>query len=492
MPGVKYKFLWPVVLITLCLVTLCAFTALSLFHQQQTNTRVLRENVSSRRAASDLRSCLNLLIALEQNRIESVSELHDRAQEHLNEVRRFADQSKEKEMSARLDEGFAGYLRRWQALPPPEDTGHEQAVLDATRFLEVNVLFPCRELEEYNDVRVEESTRTHERVLRQLAWGMAGVGVLGGVAGVVLGFGVARGLVRSIRRLQVRIRDAAGKLGPERQEIVLTGEGDFDDLHAEVDRLTRRIEQFVEELNQREYEVIRAEHLAAVGQLAAGVAHEIRNPLTSVKLLVQAGQEGRDGPALTQEDLAVIEGQVRRMERSLQTFLDFARPTRPHRRPVDVVLLARSVVNLIRGRADKQRVEIRLDPPDTGIELTADGDQLQQVLVNLTLNALDAMPSGGVLSLVVSRGDERVEFEVTDTGPGIPPGILPRLFEPFVSGKETGVGLGLVISRRIVEDHGGSLVVTNRPGGGASFFVRLPANPAGARTGETDACLARR
>ena len=151
------------------------------------------------------------------------------------------------------------------------------------------------------------------------------------------------------------------------------------------------------------------------------------------------------------------------------------------------------MVELIRGRSAKQRVEIRLDPPDGGIELTADGDQLQQVLVNLTLNALDAMSSGGVLSILVRQDEDGlVEIEVSDTGSGIPPTILPRLFEPFVSGKETGVGLGLVISKRIVEDHGGSVVVANRPSGGASFFVRLPANPAGARTGEADACLASR
>ena len=473
MASVRHSFLWPVVLSTLCLVTLCAFTAVSLFYQQAATTQLLRENVSSRQAASDLRGCLNILIALERNRVESVADLHARAVVFLREIRGYADQPEEQALSASLDAGFAEYLGRWQALPPPENPAHEAAVVEATRFLEAKVLEPCREVEEYNDRRIEDSTRHLEQVLGQLAWGMAGVGALGGVAGLVFGFGVARGLSRSIRRLQVQIRDAAGKLGDDLPEIVLTGDGDFRGLHEQMDRLSARIEGVVSRLQQRDREVLRAEQLAAVGQLAAGVAHEIRNPLTSIKMLVQAAQEDGTG-GLTGEDLRVIEGEVRRLERSLQTFLDFARPSRPHRRPVEAVGLVHSVLGLVRGRADKQRVDVRLDAPPGGLLLTADPDQLQQVLVNLALNALDAMPTGGSLRFVIRRQSGVAEVEVADTGPGVPRAIMPRLFEPFVSGKETGLGLGLVISKRIVEDHGGSLAAANRTGGGASFFLRFP------------------
>ena len=108
------------------------------------------------------------------------------------------------------------------------------------------------------------------------------------------------------------------------------------------------------------------------------------------------------------------------------------------------------------------------------MEVTADGEQLRQVLVNLGLNALDAMPGGGSLRFGLRRwAAGPVEVEVADTGPGIATAMMPRLFEPFAGTKDTGLGLGLVISKRIVEDHGGTIAAANRPGGGASFFVKL-------------------
>ncbi|MDB5306473.1 MAG: zraS 3 [Gemmataceae bacterium] len=474
MTGLRGRFFWPVTLITLCLVSLCVVTAVSLFHEQATIARVLRETVASRRAAVELEECLHDLIALENNQVAAVAPLHARARDHVRRIQSLADQPEEKLLAARVSGAFAAYLDRWTALPAETDPGYDPALREATRVLEMDVLRPCQEFRQFNGQRIEDTTSQHERVLRQLAWGMAGVAGLGGVAGLVLGYGVARGLSQSIRRLQVRIRDAAGKLGPELPEIVLTGDAEFGELHDQIDRLTTRIEEVVQQLQEREREVLRAEQLAAVGQLAAGVGHEIRNPLTSIKMLVQAGMEEGGPGGLTPEDLQVIEAEIRRMERSLQTFLDFARPPKAERRSVDLLAVVGAVLGLVRGRTEKQRVTARVAAPPGGVALTADAGQIQQVLVNLVLNALDAMPTGGALILTVRRAGGWVEVEVADTGPGVGRDVMPRLFQPFVSGKETGLGLGLVISRRIIEDHGGTLDAANRLGGGASFFIRLP------------------
>jgi two-component system sensor histidine kinase HydH len=167
------------------------------------------------------------------------------------------------------------------------------------------------------------------------------------------------------------------------------------------------------------------------------------------------------------------------MERSLQNFLDFARPPKPDRRHMDLTEVIQQTLALIGGRARKQHVEVRFTPRVVPVFVDADAEQLQQVLVNLTLNALDVMPRGGVLEVELAQADTPdgrswVEVRVMDSGPGITLDMAPRLFQPFVSSKVTGLGLGLVISRRIADSHGGALEAGNRPEGGAHFTLRLP------------------
>jgi signal transduction histidine kinase len=490
------RVLLPVVAVSACLVVLCALTAASLFAQQSAITGVLRENVSSRRAAAELRGTLNVLVELEHRHVENVDDLNAQAQASIRSVRQFADQWEERRLAEQLEAGFAAYLKRWEAIRqtlPVRDprydgvwmtagslaeadarVRHDAAVAEAVRLLETEVLLPCRDYEVYNDRRVEDSTAGLELTLGQLAWGMAGIGLLGATAGVVLGYGLARVVRRSIRGIQVRLRDAAGQLGAA-ADVTLTEDGDFGGLHDAIDQLSARIADVVERLQQREREVRRAEQLASLGQLAAGVAHEIRNPLTSIKMLVQSGQ---DGETLTGEDLRVIEAEVRRMEGSLRTFLDFARPAKAERRPTELVGAVRGAFDLLRPRAERQGVGLvlRADGPVT---VPADPSQLHQVLVNLGLNALDVMPGGGTLTVVVRPTPGGAEAAVSDTGPGVRADVLPRLFQPFVSGKDTGLGLGLVIAKRIAEDHGGTLTGGNAPGGGARFVLTLSAHTDG-------------
>jgi two-component system sensor histidine kinase HydH len=155
-------------------------------------------------------------------------------------------------------------------------------------------------------------------------------------------------------------------------------------------------------------------------------------------------------------------------------FLDFARPPKAERRLLNLHDVLGSVLGLTRGQAEKQRVLVRVRAPSEPIPITADAGQLQQVLVNLLLNAFDSMPIGGSLNLVVRQVAGWIDIEVSDTGHGIPVDLMPRLFQPFVSGKDTGLGLGLAISLRIAEDHGGTILATNNPGEGATFTIRLP------------------
>jgi signal transduction histidine kinase len=239
--------------------------------------------------------------------------------------------------------------------------------------------------------------------------------------------------------------------------------------------LSARLEHAGQRRGENNEKLLRAEQMMAIGQVAAGVAHELRNPLTSIKGLVQVNLRELGMRGLPVDDLSIIEHEIRRMERTLQTFLDFARPPQPDRRRQELGPIVERLLALVGGRARKQQVKLAFKPQEPSAQAEIDGDQIQQLLLNLVLNALDAMPSGGELQVeLASPRDDHVEVYVRDTGHGIAPHILPKVFESFVSSKETGVGLGLPLSRRIAEEHGGSLTAYNLPIEGACFVLRLP------------------
>jgi signal transduction histidine kinase len=468
-PPYHLRYLLPVVLSGLVSFTLCAAVAVFLFREQASSAEALGENIRSHQAAAALEESLAALVSVVENRPEGVSALNERAGEHIAAARAYADQPAEQEMVTRLEDGFRRYLAAWAAVGPDPSTDRSGR-LRAAAILRADVFTVCQQLRDYNAQRIVDSEVEHRANLRRLAWGLAAIGGSAGLAGLFLGYGVARGLSRSIQQIQVRVQGAAGMLGQDLPAVEVVGGGTLAQLDREVQDLVGRVEGVVQTLQEREREVRRAEQLAAVGQLAAGMAHEIRNPMTSIKMLVQAAGDG----GLPADDLAVIEREVRRIEQSMNTFLDYARPPKPAKTPTDLAATARRTIDLVRGRADRQQVTIRLADPPGPVVVNADPDQLRQVLVNLALNALDAMPGGGGLTIDVRADGPDALVRVSDTGPGIAAAFRGRLFEPFASTKETGLGLGLVICRRIVEDHGGTIAAEDRPGGGARFTVRLP------------------
>jgi len=240
--------------------------------------------------------------------------------------------------------------------------------------------------------------------------------------------------------------------------------------------LAARLERKWLRQGENDKQLLRAEQMMAVGQVAAGVAHELRNPLTSIKGLIQVNLRELGARGLPLEDLEIIEHEIRRMEKTLQTFLDFARPPKPERRLQDIAPIVERVTAVVGGRARKQTVVLRFLRPESPALAEVDSDQIQQLLLNVILNALDALPHGGTIEIDLRPALAGfLEIYVRDTGPGIAPHILPKVFETFVSSKETGVGLGLPLSRRIAEDHGGTLTAYNLPDQGACFLLRLPA-----------------
>jgi signal transduction histidine kinase len=219
-----------------------------------------------------------------------------------------------------------------------------------------------------------------------------------------------------------------------------------------------------------------AERLAAVGELAAGVAHEIRNPLAAiVNATALLGKDETLTPDERASTLDAVKRETRRLDRILSDFLAFARPREPKRREGDVTEVVDLVVALLKNDPDRAAdvdVQVRAEPALPAFAF--DADQLTQVLWNIALNGVEAMNGRGRLSFDVAGRNDHVLIAVSDTGRGMAPEERRRAFEPFYSKKRGGTGLGLTLAQRIVTAHGGRIEIESGPGTGSRFVVALP------------------
>jgi signal transduction histidine kinase len=312
--------------------------------------------------------------------------------------------------------------------------------------------------------------------------------IAGPILGVLYGLWVAHGLHRSISQISVTLKDAAGDSDREVGSVDVRTGGDLPGLQQQVQVVAGRMRQVMEELQQTRRQAMAAERLAAVGELAAGIAHELRNPLTSVKLLVQTAQRQVRNESAGKQ-LQVVQQEIARLESIIQGLLDFARPPELHRVPHDLRTTVRRALNLVEGRAKQQGVAITEQSPDTPVTVDGDPEQLHQIFVNLLLNGIEAMPQGGTLDIVIQTNNgatKTCQVSIADTGTGIPQPVLERIFEPFVTSKEHGTGLGLAVSHRIALEHRGTLLAANRVEGGAVFTVELPLSKTGSAEPQPD------
>ena len=221
------------------------------------------------------------------------------------------------------------------------------------------------------------------------------------------------------------------------------------------------------------------EKFALVGNLAAGVAHSIRNPLTSVKMRLFSLERSLELSSTQREDFEVVSEEVRHIDTIVQNFLEFSRPPKLKMQMVSPSDIVDNALQLLRQRTDAYGVAIKLNRPQKLPEVLADPEQLKEALVNLIVNACEAMVNGGLIRI----NEEEIEktdigrvlvITLSDNGPGIPLSIQEKVFQPFISCKEEGTSLGLTIAERIVTEHGGWLELESQEGEGAGFIINLP------------------
>lgn len=290
-----------------------------------------------------------------------------------------------------------------------------------------------------------------------------------------------RYLTLTLGRLR-RLADAVGR-GDEVPPMEAHPGEDFYKLVSAINLVAMRLAEATAAEKSLHEKLRRSERLAFLGELAANVAHEVNNPLDGVQNCARILRRSLNEPARAEQMLTLIDGGLERIAVIVRRLLTLARQNtiRPARE--DIVLIIERAAAAIEDRIGPRGVRVRVDSPRDTCYAYVDGPLLEQVFVNLLLNAADSMPEGGDIHVRAARvGEGRaggVQIEVSDRGTGISAEVLPHIFEPFFSTKigEKGTGLGLPIAARIVDAHGGEIRAAARSDGGTTFTLRLPENP---------------
>lgn len=490
------KFMAPLVGMSLLLALLGASAAWYVQRQQVAASEVIDHEMHGLVAMHNLyivirevRYQLNQYLRLGEDRyLQDVVALETQAKTMLDNSRRLAKKPEQQEQLAKVADGYEKFVRELNAarqLPASE----RHSLLDKWANTEINTLIlnPAQECVVVNEQVVARTNEVNRKTANRLTQVFLLLALTGSVAGVLMGLTIARSLQSSLRELHGFVAGAAGRLEGSSEPFPSPPTGELIELRMGAKFLERRAIQVVEQLQQREHEVLRNEQLAAVGQLAAGLAHELRNPLMPMKMLVQAARSDSTGKGLGGRQLQILEEEISRMETSIQAFLDFARPPQVQKVRSDLRTIVSSAVDLLAGRASEQNIDIAAKLPAESCVLEIDATQIKQVILNLLLNAMDELQAHGHITITVDSGpplapptnaavalQPGVRVAVSDDGPGISADLLPKIFEPFVTRKELGTGLGLTICLRIIEAHGGQMTASNRASGGAEFCFWLP------------------
>ena len=232
--------------------------------------------------------------------------------------------------------------------------------------------------------------------------------------------------------------------------------------------------QIAEENELLRQELVRAEKLKAVSTLASGIAHEIKNPLTAIRTFTEFLPDKKSDPEFLDKFSKIVGHEVDRIDDLVHQLLDFAKPSPPQPVNTDIHKLIDETLDFLNNNFIKQSIKISKGYARENVYLDIDHNQIKQALLNIILNAIDAMPKGGTLSVKTEKTTEKIRIFIADTGEGISKRDLAHIFDPFFTKKDGGTGLGLAITHEIIKTHNGRITVKSEPGKGAEFKIELP------------------
>ena len=390
-------------------------------------------------------------------------------------VQRLADLGRHLEGYGRLEERLLQQLER--ATPDPAQVKPQ---MDELAQLQAAIGRDIRLLRASLENRIRERVEAAERRERRTGLTIIGLSVLAIAVGLLATALSARTLrpVRTLIEGVTRIGrgDYGAQLGAVR------GEDEISTLAREFDAMARSLREREAQLKAQQEALLRAEQLAAVGRISAQISHEVRNPLSSIGLNVELLEEALGTASFTSEAeareakdlLSAVLREVDRLTEITEQYLRMARLPQPQLASEDVNDVVREVLDFSREELERAGVEVveELDP--SAPRALVDEGQLRQVFLNLLRNSREAMDGGGRLTVRSRAQDGAVEVELSDTGRGMSGQVQEHIFEPFFSTKERGTGLGLAVSRQIIQAHGGSIRCTSAAGEGTTFSIRLP------------------
>lgn len=393
--------------------------------------------------------------------------------ERLNDALQLAESEGEKQALIRIKDQYFRYIEIKDRVIGFYQEGRREAGIvlhRQARDLFFTVLSLCETYKDIHKGRIVQARSDSQNQAARLRIIAATAVFISFLLGVLLAFVLGYQVLSPVRRLTAE----AGRMG------------DTEAAGNEVKALSRSVRGLIQDVDQTQSELeksreslLQAEKMAMVGKLAAGMAHSIRNPFTSVKMRLFSLNRSLKFTGTQKEDFDVISEEIRRIDTIVQNFLEFSRPPKLTIQSISPSTVVDQTIQLLKYRLRSYDVIVKVEREQNLPEIDADPEQLKEVFVNLVVNACEAMEKGG--SIVIreqqitrpSEGRSAV-IRVTDNGPGIPESIRNKVLQPFFTTKEEGTGLGLSIADRIIEEHHGSIDIESNENGGTTFIISLP------------------